>query len=222
MDDSLAQKAISYALNGEWNLAVGVNLQILKTNPNDIFSLNRLTRAYMELGEIKNAKATAKKAIGLEPSNKIANKMLDKVKLLKEGEASLTKPMSAKTFIEEPGKTKIIPLIHLGDAKVVSKIDAGDVLKYQHHCHRISLFTQKDEYVGKLPDDISKKIKYMIDLGCDYQFIAKSYDTETFKILAREITKGKKASGLVSFPTEKIEYASFVSPNISVNTTSEL
>ena len=214
MEDNLAQKAISKALNGEWKEAVNINLQILKKLPKDIPSLNRLARAYTELGEIKKARITTKKVIKNDPINKIAQRTLEKIKDLKEGETISSGPSSAQIFLEEPGKTKIVPLIHLGDPTIISKLDAGDEVKLDDHCHRVQVSTLKNEYVGKLPDDISLRIKKLVKLGNQYQAVIKSSDPKEVKVIVREILKGKKAENIISFPFEKIDYISFASTNL--------
>ena len=56
MDTDLAQQAITCALAGEWKKALELNKQILKETKNDIDALNRMARAYFNLGEIRNAK----------------------------------------------------------------------------------------------------------------------------------------------------------------------
>ncbi|MBI2587498.1 hypothetical protein HYW29_01665, partial [Candidatus Amesbacteria bacterium] len=42
--------AINAAINREWKQAVKINTFLLKQNPKDTDALNRLGRAYMELG----------------------------------------------------------------------------------------------------------------------------------------------------------------------------
>ena len=61
--NKLAQKAISAALNGNWELAENLNKQILKKNSKDIDALNRLARTYIELGKINKAKGASKKVL---------------------------------------------------------------------------------------------------------------------------------------------------------------
>jgi len=217
MDDLLAQKAISKALSGDWKEAADINLQILKNNPKDIPSLNRLARAYVELGEIKKARISAEKVLKNDPINKIAQKTLAKIKGLKEGETISSGPSSAQVFIEEPGKTKIVPLIHLGDPTIIAKLDAGDEVKLDHHCHRVQVSTLKNDYIGKIPDDISLRIKQLVKLGNQFQAIIKSSDPKEVKVLIREIVKGKNAKNITSFPSDKIDYVSYASPQLIKN-----
>ncbi|MBU0998633.1 hypothetical protein KJ570_03835 [Patescibacteria group bacterium] len=214
MEDILAQKAISEALSGNWKEAININLQILKKLPKDIPSLNRLARAYTELGEIKKAKIAAEKVMKNDPINNIAQKTLEKIKGLTEGETISSGPSSAQVFLEEPGKTKIVPLIHLGDSKNIAKLDAGDEVRLDNHCHRVQVTTLKNDYIGKLPDDISLRIKQLVKLGNQFQAIIKSSDPKGVKVIVREILQGKKAKNIISFPSEKIDYVSFTSPKL--------
>lgn len=217
MDDVLAQKAISNALNGNWEEAVDTNLQILKRSSKDIASLNRLARAYTELGEIKKATSITERVIKIDPTNKIALRALEKIKGLKEGETIASAPSDAKVFIEEPGKTKIVPLIHLGDPTIIARLDAGDEVILDCHCHRVQVSTIKNDYIGKLPDDISSRIKQLINLGNKFQAIIKSSDPKEVKVIIRETFKGKKAANIISFSSEKIDYVSFASPTLIRN-----
>jgi len=214
MQDTLAQKAILKALSGDWKEAIDINLQILKKLPKDIPSLNRLARAYTELGKIKKARTAAKKVIKNDPINKIAQKTLKKIKGLTEGETISSKLSPAQVFLEEPGKTKIVPLIHLGDPKNIAKLDAGDEVRLDDHCHRVQVTTLKNDYIGKLPDDISLRIKQLIKLGNQFQAIIKSSDPKGVKIIVREILQGKNAKNIVSFPSEKIDYISSASSRL--------
>ena len=214
MDQDLARKAISAALDGNWKEAISINSELLKINSEDLASLNRLTRAYTELGKIKKAKITAKKALKIDPFNKIADKALKKLEELKEGETVLSSPSSAKLFIEEPGKTKIVPLIHLGSSNIISKLDAGDEVKLEHYRHRVQISTQKGDYVGKLADDVSSRLKKLIKLGNEYQALVKTAEIKEVKILIRETKRGKKAENLISFPEEKNKQTPFVLPRL--------
>jgi len=121
MDQDLAQKAISSALAGNWEKALKINLEILKKNPQDINALNRTARAYAELGKTKKAKNTTQKTLKIDPLNTIAIKSLEKWKKIPSKEAQKTITLSAQAFLEEPGKTKMVKLIHLGAPQVIAQ-----------------------------------------------------------------------------------------------------
>lgn len=214
MDIDLAQKAISAALDANWKEAVTLNQQILKTSAEDIDALNRLSRAFAELGNIKKAKRLAEKALKLDPFNSIAAKALAKWKGLKKGEPLGSNLTGADAFLEEPGKTRMLSLIHLGDAKLIAKLDAGDTVRLTPHSHRVSVITMDGKYIGRLPDDISARLRKLIALGNEYSILVKSTVSSDVKIFIREVKRATKLSETPSFPPEKIDYISFTPPEL--------
>jgi len=212
-DANLAQKAINHALSGEWEDAVKTNLEILEKNKTDIDALNRLARAYSELGQIKNARNTAKKVLKIDSSDPIAQKSLEKWKNLKEGESSHSHLSRPDQFLEEPGKTKIIKLMHVNKT-VLSKVDAGDKVNINSHSHRISITTTEGKKIGRLPDDLSAHLKKLIKYGNEYEAIIKSLNKDGVTILIRETKRSKHLANIPSFSSEKIEYVSFTPPEL--------
>lgn len=209
--DTSAQLAIKYALQGKWDEAIKLNETILKENPEDIDALNRLSRAHSELGCIKKAISAAKKVLSFSPDNPIALKALSKLSNMNEGECPCGKISSPDDFLEEPGKTKMMYLIHSGDTKVISSLDAGDEVKLDSHSHRLEILTEDGKYVGRLPDDLSARIKMLITCGNEYKVVVKCIDQAGVKVILREV---KNVSGTPSFPAEKIEYVSFTPPEL--------
>ncbi len=225
--NKLAQKAISAALNGNWELAENLNKQILKKNSKDIDALNRLARAYIELGKINKAKGTAKKVLEIDPFNTIATKSLNKWKALKKKElVKDTSPTRPEIFLEEPGKTKIVTLLHLGDEKTVTKLDSGDEVIIQPKTHRVSITTKEGKYVGRVPDDIAARIRKLAKMGNKYQTLVKSVLPDEVKVFIREIERAPKLKNVATFSTEKVDYISFIPPELvhkkdSIATTEE-
>ncbi len=214
MDDGLSQKAIDAALSGNWIEAEKINLTILQDNPKNIDALNRLARSYAERGSFKKAKDTANTVLKYDPFNIIAHKSLLKWKGLKKGDTITSGPSSAQVFLEEPGKTKIISLMHLGDQNTLAKLDSGDTIRLNTNCHRITSSTLTGKYIGKLADDISSRIKSLIRMGYGFDAFIKNIEPKEVKIIIREIKRPKEHSDHPSFPTEKIEYISFTPPEL--------
>lgn len=214
MDTTLAQKAVETALNGNWKEAVRLNKLLLKEAPEDIDALNRLARAHAELGEIKKAKSFAERALRLDPFNSIALKALAKWKSLKPGQSIGTGSASPEAFLEEPGKTKVVSLINLGDARLLAKLDSADEVRLTPHSHKISVITRDGKHVGRLPDDLSAKIRNLINKGNVYQVLVKSIEPNDVKVFIREVKRGRLAKDIPSFPTEKIDYITYSSPDI--------
>lgn len=228
MDTSAAQLAISSALSGKWEDAISANLSLLKGNPNDTEALCRLARAYAEIGKISEAKKATNKVIALDPVNQIALKFLEKLKLAKNSKTPVASSTCNQSFLEEPGRTKIIGLMNLGEMENFINLDPGEEVKMLPYAHRISITTAGGEYIGRLPDDISARLKYLIGKGNKYQTLVKSINAKEITVFIREIEQGKGVDGSPSFPPEKIEYVSFTPPELvhtdtpSVETTEEI
>lgn len=228
MDTPAAKLAVEFALSGKWNEAVDANLQIIKENKNDTEALCRLARAYFELGKISKAKETTKKVLEIDPGNQIAAKFSEKLKVVKSGDGAPSPTVCNESFLEEPGVTKLINLLNLGNLDNVISLDPGEEVKLAAYAHRVSVVSMKGEYIGRLPDDIAARLKLLIKKGCKYQVLIKSVQPKEIVVFVREIEKGKGLTGSPSFPPEKIEYVSFTPPELvhsdtpDVETTEEI
>jgi tetratricopeptide (TPR) repeat protein len=203
MNYDLAQKSISLALEGCWKEAINVNKEILKENPDDTDTLNRLAKAYFESGNPAKAKTLCQKIIKLDPFNSIALKNMAKWKGIKEKCQSGTKPSNNASFIEESGKTKLVSLLNLGDPKVIGNLEICDEVILSAHAHRVSITTADGKYIGRLPDDLALRLRRLISLGNTYSVYIKSIDQKGVKAFIREIQKSKKSENTPSFPIEK-------------------
>lgn len=210
----LAQQAILGALNCEWEKAVGINKKIIKENPTDIDALNRLARAYAELGKFNQAKKTAKKVTTIDPFNTIATKSLSKWKNMRKGKAFSSTPAETHSFLEEPGKTKIVCLLHLGSTSVLANLDAGDEVSLNTHSHRVSVNATNGKYIGRLPDSLSSRLRKLIKMGNEYQVFIKSTTCDEVKIFIKEVKRSPKLADIPSFSGEKIDYISFTPPEL--------
>lgn len=215
MIDTLAQEAISHALSARWPKAIEVNSEILKKDPNNLDALNRLAKAYSEVGKVTLARKTASEVLKIDPSNPIATKALEKWKIIKSGKTSSGGgETEVENFIEEPGKTKMIYLMHLGDQKILAKIDCGDRVNLDIHSHRVEVTSKDGKYIGRLPDDLSARLKKLIAMGNKYKAHVKSADKKEVKVFIREVSKSAKIKDVQSFSTEKIDYISFTPPEL--------
>src|SRR4030042_3478677 len=113
MEVDLARKAVAPALDANWTEAVKLNKEILRQTPADIDALNRLSRALAESGKLKEAKRIAEKVLKLDAFNSIATKALSKWKGLRKGESVGSGTNEPDAFLEEPGKPKMLSLLHL-------------------------------------------------------------------------------------------------------------
>lgn len=214
MNEDISRQAVNAALTGDWIEAVSLNLKILKGSSKDIDALNRLARAYNETGKINKAKSISKKVLRLDPLNSIATKSLAKWKGAKQSPQDFSEPPSAEAFLEDPGKTKLVTLLHSGDASILNKLYSGDTVMLSPSPHRVNVITEGGKYVGRFPDNIAARLRQLIKLGNSYRVLLKSVEGKEVKIFVRETGRGKKAGDTMSFPAEKIEYISFTPPEL--------
>lgn len=214
MTDNLSQKAINAALSGNWKLAIDINKNILAQSPNDTDALNRLARAFAETGNVNSAKKMAKKVVNLDPFNSIALKSLEKWKGLKKFSKSSSKTQKPYVFLEEPGKTKIVQLINICKENTISELDCGDELTLHSHGHNVNICTEDGKYVGRLPDDLSARLKKLIKVGNTYLVVVKNSNKDSVKVFLKELKRAEKVKDIPSFSADKIDYISFTSPDL--------
>lgn len=206
MDINLTDQAINQALKCNWTEAIKINQQILKNEPENTDALNRLARAYYETGNIKSAKKTSLQVLKVEPTNKIAKKALEKYIKVKGGNlTSSNQNINVSDFIEETGTTKQTTLINLCSEELISSLDSGDEVLLSAHSHRVTVTTLKNKYLGKLPDDLSAKLRNLIKNGYKYRVLIKSADKNCIKVIIKEIKRGKNFENIHSFPHETSE-----------------
>lgn len=195
MEENLTQKAIECALNLEWAKAIDLNIKILEDDPNDVDALNRLAKAYFESNNIKKAITTSQKVLKIDESNNIAKNALIRYKQKTPLRNSQSKIVN---FIEEAGKTKITTLINLGSEKVYSCLYAGEEVRLVTHAHKVSVTTENNEYIGKLADDISARLRRLIKDGHKYNVFIKSVAKKQVKVFI-------KGDTISFFPREQSE-----------------
>lgn len=214
MDTTLPQEAIDLALTGNWKEAIKVNQEILKGSPQDIDALNRIARAYSELGDIRAARKFAESVLKIDPINPIAVKSLEKWKRLNKVEKSEEVTAEPDAFLEEPGKTKLISLLHTGDETIFANLTPGEEVKLASSAHRLSVVTSSGKYIGRLPDDLASRLNALIKEGYKYQVLVKSIGHREIDVFIKEIERGEKIKDVNSFPPEKIDYVSFTPPEL--------
>jgi tetratricopeptide (TPR) repeat protein len=201
---ALENQAIQAALNNDWSKAIILNEQIIKLSPKDSPSLNRLGIAYIKTNQLTSARNTFKKILKRNSNNPIAIKNLQILKHRSKDQASCSPPsinQSNTNFIEEPGISKIIPLIKPGSPKTITNLSIGESLTLKPSSRRIKVFTENNnEYIGRLPDNLSLTLSKFIKLGYKYQTCLKSTNPQAPQIFIKEIKRSKRLKGSPSFP----------------------
>ncbi len=212
-----AEAAITAALSQNWKDAIRINLLLLKEVTSDIASLNRLGYAYVQNGQINLAKLTFQKVIKLDKYNQIALKQTKKLMVMKN---SATPPIaisplhvSPLSFLEEPGKTKIVAGVNLAPVETISALSPGMevTLKPKNHC--VEVRSREGNYIAALPDDISFKLIKLIASGYRYQTIVKSVEKKSLIMILRETTRGKRFADQPSFSSSMVSLSSPLHPD---------
>ncbi len=202
---SAKNQAIQTALQGNWKNATSLNKSLLSANPNDIGALNRLAFAFTLLDKIKEAKATYRKVLKLDSVNPIALRNLKRLK--EEPNRKKLNGFSgvySKSFIETPGKTKIVELVNVAQPKIVSGLITGQVLNLI--VKRLKVFIENQEqYVGVLPDDVGKRLIKFIKGGNIYEAYVKSTNNNRVVVFLREVKMAPRFKNQPSFLEESIK-----------------
>lgn len=204
MDTALLEKqAIESALSQSWEKAIEFNKELLKIQPNDVAALNRLGRAYLELGKPNLARQTYKKVLKIDRYNPIASKNMARLvgqKPFPKKPVPIKSTLVKEIFLEEPGKTKVVRLVRLTSAQILSQLDSADPVLLAPKKRVVSVLNQDGTYVGALPDDLSQRLVNFIKGGNRYQAFVKGASCRHLEIFIRETFRNQKFRNLPSFP----------------------
>jgi len=202
----LELKAVDEAIKLNWAKALEINVEILKDFPEDVPTLNRLAKAYMEIGELQKCVKTLKSVLKIDKYNPIAVKNLQKAEQFhtkgkKNNNFTIRKIKSSCLFIEEPGKTKILRLLNLAPKSILISINPLDEVNLLPKRHTIQIINIEGKYIGALPDDVAKRLTTLIKGGNKYEAFIKSAEKKEIDIFIRETHKGNKYKNQPSFLT---------------------
>ena len=208
--ERLKNKAIDEAVNGNYEQAINLNLEILSQDENDVDSLMQLAHAYWQTGSLALAKKYYRKAMYIEPNNSLAKKRLALLNALngKQTQANSlnrakVKVVAITDLIEEPGKTKIIKLSNIGKPEHLSLLKIGEQVFLKLRKRRLEIRDIDNNFVGCLPDDISKRLINFIEAKGVYETNIFSIDKNEVKVFIKEITKPAKYRHVSSFVSEE-------------------
>ncbi len=200
--DHLEQLAIEAALKSQWKRAIIYNQQILELEP-DVSALLRLGYINFKVSDWKEARKYYQKALKIQPLNHLAHINLEKVKILeKKGYKSNknTTTIDLNQFLEITGKTKNVHLVNIGQKNIIAALTVGQSVNLIQKKRKIEVRTIENEYIGSLPDDLSRRLSHFIKANSIYEAFVKESDLIYVVIFIREVKKGKKVANYLSFP----------------------
>ena len=223
---ALNKEAINAALECRWEEALELNKQITEFEPENIAALNRLAKSLFELGKYSQSKKTYQSVLTIDPYNPIAQRNLKLLATFKAdasipltGENHEKQKMSATSFLQEPGVTKIVNLVKLAEPNKLSTLSAGMIVNLIPKTRCISISTLDNTYLGVLPDDISHQMIKLIKGGNKYTALIKSVKPNGLTILVRETFRARRFKNQPSFSTDTSLF-SFPTDHITVPTDS--
>ncbi len=216
MQDQTAASAIDAALKCDWQKAILTNGKILKENPADIDCLNRLGKAYLEIGDCKKAALFFRKVLKIDKYNPIAIKNLDRASNITPSKnpkpANQVQALASVTnFLEEPGKTRLVTLVNIAPPSTLLKQNYADTLILNPKRHTVIVEDTQGNYLGALPDDLGHRLSILIKGGNCYVAIVKSVAKSSLVVFLREVSRTKKFRDTPSFlVSNAADYLSFL------------
>lgn len=200
----LETKAVDSAINLDWREAINLNQQIIKLEPENLSAYLRIGYAYLQSKKIAEAKKYYRKALKIQPTNTVILENLERIKILegkKTSRSHLEKIiLKPDIFLEIFGKTKAVSLVNYGQKDVLAKLLVGQKVLLKIKKRRVEIRTFVDEYIGSLPDDLSRRLIAFIKAKCQYETYIKETSLNRVVVFIKEFCKTKQMSGNFSFP----------------------
>jgi len=195
-------EAIELALANRWAEAVQVNRGIMDRFGPDEETLNRLGKAYTELGQLNDATEAYKGTLKMNPVNPIAVKNLGKLQSMRGGQLVPTSKakVDVDAFIEETGKTSLTALHVHGEGDPCSKVAGGDPVKLIVAGDTMNVETARGVYLGHLDHALGRRLIKFLEGGNRYSGAVATCDGGAVKIIVRETYQDPKFFGRPSFP----------------------
>ena len=201
----LVDQAIAQASAAEWAEAAETNRKIIEMGP-DAEAENRLAKAHWELGELAAAREHYQTALALDPTNRIAERNIDRLRVLLVDAGEKTVPAQAGSkapvsiFVEETGKTGFAFLTDLADPRQLAQVNPGDAVELTPEGNRLIAISNGMRIGVVEPRVAARLLKLMAD-GNKYAAGVTSLGDKDVRIIVREIFQDPANYGKVSFPT---------------------
>jgi tetratricopeptide (TPR) repeat protein len=201
----LAEQAIANAAAGQWSDAAETNRKLLELGP-EADAENRLAKALWELGELGAAREHYQAALALDPTNRIAERNIDRLKTLLVAAGEKTVPAAdgskapVRIFVEETGKTGFAHLLELPEAKKLAQVNPGDTVELTPEKNRL-IAISNGMRIGVVEPRVAARLLKLIADGNKYLAGVTSLGAQDVRIIIREIFQDPRNYGKVSFPT---------------------
>jgi hypothetical protein len=198
----LEQQAIDAAINANWQEAINLNKKIITLSKKNIDAYLRLGFAYLQKGKVKEAKKFYRKTLKLQPGNHLITEYLERIKVLESKKITQVKTSSFNPFlfIDIAGITKTVALVNCGQKSILAKLSIGQEVILVPKKRKVEIRSKEKEYIGCLPDDLSKRLRIFIKAGSIFTCYIKESTLKTTVVFLKEEKKGKRVAKYAAFP----------------------
>ena len=166
------EQAVDFASKNKWSEAIAVNREIIKSFGEETESLNRLGRAYMENGQFPSAIKAYKKALKIEPLNRIALRNLDRLAEAsppQEKKEKKEKIREKKVFFLDNADAVVFLELEAVDLKVINLLNIGDSLGLKVEGSAVHVVNEAGQYLGILTPQVGIRLSRLLDGGNKYE-----------------------------------------------------
>jgi len=201
--------SVKLAQEGQWEEAMSTNKNILNLFPFEPDALNRLGKAYSELGQYEESRQAYSQTLKYDPKNTIAQKNLKRLALLQEAsgqghtiQAHPGERHDENLTVDEPGKTGMTDLINVAAPAVLAKVGVGDKVQLHVNGHTLLLQNLAREVIGQVEPRLANRLISFMGEGNRYAATVKTMEQGQVRIRIREIYQHPGMFGKVSFPSQ--------------------
>jgi tetratricopeptide (TPR) repeat protein len=201
-----SDQAIGLALESRWEEAVVLNRQILDTTPNDVDSWNRLGKALLELGRMRDSRDAYSRSLELDPVNTIARRNLERLANLSdevEGRREAVGKVAQDLFIEETGKSGT-SLLQNVSREMLALLVAGDEVYLKADGTVLNIENGQGQFIGTVEPKVGLRLTSLIQGGNRYVAAIKSVSDLGAEVIIKEIFRDPSQTRL-SFPATSSE-----------------
>ncbi len=202
--EKMENHAVNAAINFNWQLAINLNKKIIKLDKKNLSALLRLGFASIQLQKFEEALKFYRKALKIQPSNNVAKENLERIKVLQSKTSKKNRKsaiyLDPNLFLEVSGKTKSVSLVNLGQKNILAQLTVGQQVFLKYKKRKVEVRTRDNEYIGSLPDDLSRRLLVFLKAKSKYSVFIKESSLNRVTVFIREEKKGKKVQQYLSFP----------------------
>ena len=201
----LTEQAIEAAAKGEWEAAADINRRLLELGAS-VDAENRLAKALWEMGELAQAREHYQTALALDPTNRIAERNIGRLRMLQAeaGKKTTPSPQGSKAPVSsmkiETGKTGFAHLLDLAEPKQLAIVNPGDAVELRPDGPRLAAHSN-GMHIGFVEPRVAARLLKLMADGNKYSAGVTSIGERDVRIIVRETYQDPSNYGKVSFPT---------------------